>query len=51
MRVALPWLREYCDPGLDVEAVEERLTMTGTKVEAVHRVGPPSGEGWCGRQD
>ncbi len=37
MRVPLDWLREYCAPGLDVKRVEERLTMTGTKVEAVHR--------------
>src|SRR3954447_19360167 len=27
------WLHDYCDPGLDVKALEERLTMTGTKVE------------------
>jgi phenylalanyl-tRNA synthetase beta chain len=39
MRVPLTWLREYCDPGLDVHGVEERLTMTGTKVEAVHHHG------------
>jgi phenylalanyl-tRNA synthetase beta chain len=39
MRVPLPWLREYCDPDLDVRGVEERLTMTGTKVEAIHRHG------------
>ena len=44
MRVPLPWLREYCSPELDVEAIEQRLTMTGTKVEAVHRVGVPSTE-------
>jgi len=44
MRVPLPWLREYCDPPIDTRAVEERLTMTGTKVEAIHSVGPPSGE-------
>jgi hypothetical protein len=30
MRAPLPWLREYCDPELDVTAIEERLTMTGT---------------------
>src|SRR6478752_6622151 len=29
------WMEEYCDPGLDVVALEERLTMTGTKVERV----------------
>ena len=44
MRVPLPWLREYCDPDLDVSAIEERLTMTGTKVEAIHRQGVRSTE-------
>jgi phenylalanyl-tRNA synthetase beta chain len=44
MRVPLPWLREYCDPPLDVHAIEERLTMTGTKVEAIHHFGVPSVE-------
>ncbi len=39
MRVPLNWLREYCNPDLDVKGVEERLTMTGTKVEAIHRHG------------
>jgi phenylalanyl-tRNA synthetase beta chain len=36
MRVPLVWLHDYCDPGLEVMALERRLTMTGTKVEAVH---------------
>ena len=44
MRVPLPWLREYCDPPLDARAIEERLTMTGTKVEAIHSHGVPSSE-------
>jgi phenylalanyl-tRNA synthetase beta chain len=39
MKVPLTWLREYCDPELDTHGVEERLTMTGTKVEAVHHYG------------
>jgi phenylalanyl-tRNA synthetase beta chain len=39
MRVPLDWLREYCSPGLDVNGIEERLTMTGTKVEAIHHHG------------
>jgi phenylalanyl-tRNA synthetase beta chain len=39
MRVPVEWLTEYADPGLPVKALEERLTMTGTKVEAVHRHG------------
>jgi phenylalanyl-tRNA synthetase beta chain len=46
MRVPLEWLLEYCDPGIDVAAIEERLTMTGTKVEAIHHHGVPSGEGF-----
>jgi phenylalanyl-tRNA synthetase beta chain len=41
MRVPETWLREYCDPDLDVAGVEERLTMTGTKVEAIHHHGVP----------
>jgi phenylalanyl-tRNA synthetase beta chain len=46
MRVPLPWLREYCDPPLDVRAIEERLTMTGTKVEAIHHHGVPATDGF-----
>jgi phenylalanyl-tRNA synthetase beta chain len=44
MRVPLDWLREYCDPDLDVNGIEQRLTMTGTKVEAIHRLGVGSTE-------
>jgi phenylalanyl-tRNA synthetase beta chain len=44
MRVPLPWLREYCDPEMDVQGIEQRLTMTGTKVEAIHHHGVPSAE-------
>jgi phenylalanyl-tRNA synthetase beta chain len=44
VRVPLPWLREHCDPDLDVRAIEERLTMTGTKVEAIHHHGVGSTE-------
>ena len=39
MRVPLTWLREYCDPPLDARAIEQRLTLTGTKVEAIHHHG------------
>jgi phenylalanyl-tRNA synthetase beta chain len=39
MRVPLQWLREYVDPALDTHAVADRLTMTGTKVEAIHHHG------------
>ena len=33
------WLHDYCDPGLDVKALEERLTMTGTYVERLYAHG------------
>ena len=46
MRVPLSWLREYCDPDLDVAGIEERLTMTGTKVEAIHHHGVTATEGF-----
>jgi phenylalanyl-tRNA synthetase beta chain len=46
MKVPLSWLREYCDPPLDVHAIEERLTMTGTKVEAIHHHGVPATDGF-----
>jgi phenylalanyl-tRNA synthetase beta chain len=44
MRVPLDWLREHCDPPLGVGEVSERLTMTGTKVEAVHHHGVGAAE-------
>ncbi|HET9739271.1 MAG TPA: phenylalanine--tRNA ligase subunit beta [Solirubrobacteraceae bacterium] len=39
MRVPVLWLSDYCDPGLSTYDLEHRLTMTGTKVESVHRHG------------
>jgi phenylalanyl-tRNA synthetase beta chain len=42
MRVPLNWLREYCSPDLDTDQIEERLTMTGTKVETILHHGVPS---------
>ena len=44
MKVPLAWLREYCDPDLDASGVAERLTMSGTKVEAVHHHGVGASE-------
>jgi phenylalanyl-tRNA synthetase beta chain len=46
MLVPLTWLREYCDPDLDVDGIEERLTMTGTKVETIHHHGVGTTEGF-----
>ncbi len=42
MRVPYSWLREYCDPGLPIEELADRLVMTGTEVERVDIVGPPA---------
>ena len=36
MRVPLFWLHDYCDPGIPIAELEHQLTMTGTKVEAIH---------------
>jgi phenylalanyl-tRNA synthetase beta chain len=46
MRVPYSWLREYCDPGVGVEEIAERLVMTGTEVERIGAVGPPDAEGF-----
>jgi phenylalanyl-tRNA synthetase beta chain len=46
MRVPYSWLREYCDPGVAVAEIAERLVMTGTEVERIGTVGPPSPDGF-----
>ncbi len=46
MRVPYSWLREYCDPGVEVGEIAERLVMTGTEVERIGTVGPPSPDGF-----
>jgi phenylalanyl-tRNA synthetase beta chain len=46
MRVPYSWLREYCDPGTGPGQLAERLAMTGTEVERVGVVGPPTAEGF-----
>jgi phenylalanyl-tRNA synthetase beta chain len=46
VRVPYSWLREYCDPGTGPGELAERLAMTGTEVERVGVVGPPSSEGF-----
>ncbi len=39
MKLPLLWLHDYIVPDIPLGALEERLTMTGTKVEAVHQHG------------
>jgi len=46
MKVPYSWLREYCDPGVEPSQLAERLAMTGTEVERVATVGPPSADGF-----
>lgn len=46
MRVPYSWLREYCDPGVGVAELADRLVMTGTEVERIGTVGPPSPDGF-----
>src|SRR3954463_15553119 len=43
MRVPYAWLREYCAPDITLEQLEQRLTLTGTKVEAIHHHGVGGG--------
>jgi len=46
MRVPYSWLREYCDPGIEPAELADRLVMTGTEVERLDTVGPPSADGF-----
>ena len=43
MRVPVSWLREYVSFDMPVRELGELLSMTGTKLEAVHRIGVPAG--------
>jgi phenylalanyl-tRNA synthetase beta chain len=40
------WLNEYCDSGMEIAELAERLAMTGTEVERIARHGAASGEGF-----
>src|SRR3954468_9105839 len=39
MRVPIEWLNNYVDPGLPAAELGDQLTMTGTKLEALHHHG------------
>ena len=43
MRVPVSWLREYVGFDMPVTELGELLSMTGTKLEALHRIGIPNG--------
>ena len=38
MHVPLEWLKDYVDIGIQTSRLTELLTMSGSKVEAIHRV-------------
>lgn len=44
MRVPITWLNEYCDSGMEIDKLAERLAMTGTEVERIVRHGAPTDE-------
>ena len=44
MKVGLDWLSEYADAGLPVRELADKLTMTGTMVEGIHRHGTSTPE-------
>ena len=46
MRIPYSWLTGYCDPGLDPDALTERLALRTTDVERTTHVGAPSAEGF-----
>ncbi|MCB0871387.1 MAG: hypothetical protein KDB52_11190, partial [Solirubrobacterales bacterium] len=46
MRVPYGWMADYCDPGLEPRVLAEQMAMTGTEVERVVTLGPPSAEGF-----
>lgn len=46
MRIPWSWMTEYCDPDLEPGVLAEKLAMTGTEVERVVTVGPPSADGF-----
>src|SRR5947209_16517838 len=39
MKLPLEWLRVYCSPELDAEAIADRLAMTGTEIGGIHHHG------------
>ncbi len=46
MRIPYFWLREYCDPGMPVDELAERIALRTTEVERISYVGPPSADGF-----
>jgi phenylalanyl-tRNA synthetase beta chain len=45
MKAPVAWLKEYCDPGLESERIGHLLSMSGTELERITRVGVPARDG------
>ena len=43
MRVPVSWLRDYVSFDMPLKELGELMSMTGTKLEALHRRGVPRG--------
>ena len=48
MKVPVTWLKSYCDPGLSAAEIGARLSMSGTELERIVRVGVPADDGNAG---
>jgi phenylalanyl-tRNA synthetase beta chain len=48
VKVPCAWLRQYCDPGRSPSEIATALTMTGTELERITRVGIPLDDGNTG---
>jgi phenylalanyl-tRNA synthetase beta chain len=44
MKVPYSWLREYCDPGLEIAELATRMALRSTEVERISHAGPPAAE-------
>jgi phenylalanyl-tRNA synthetase beta chain len=45
VKVPCAWLKQYCDPGRSAADIATALTMTGTELERITRVGIPPDDG------
>ena len=48
MKVPVTWLKSYCNPALETEEIGERLSLSGTELERIVRVGVPARDGNSG---
>jgi phenylalanyl-tRNA synthetase beta chain len=46
MRVPIGWLSTFCNPGIEPQALGERLSMSGTEVERLRELGVASTDGF-----